>query len=172
MYYIGIDPGLTGAIAILNSEGHVRQVYDMPVCPRPSGKGNMVNNFELGEILEVVDSSGGCLCNVMVEDVHAMPGQGVTSVFSFGRSLGVVEGVFWNAGRFDYVRPQKWKKHFELLKSEKDAARELAIELFPDAAVYLQRKKDIGRADALLIARYVFDMFSGVIDSDRWRRVL
>ena len=90
-----------------------------------------------------------------VEQVGPMPGQGVSSMFSFGYSAGVVSGVLGSLGvNKVMVRPQAWKKAYGLTGRDKDAARTLAIERYPEAAPLLVRKKDVGRADALLIAGY------------------
>jgi|DEB0MinimDraft_3_1074331.scaffolds.fasta_scaffold01952_12 crossover junction endodeoxyribonuclease RuvC len=166
---VGVDPGLTGAVSILWVDSGRVEVVDMPVMPRPSGKGNMVNYADMRDIEDLFVA--GYKSAVFIEDVHAMPGQGVTSVFSFGRSLGVIEGVFAQH-EIEYVRPQKWKKHFGLLNKNKDDARLLAIELYPQLESKLKRKKDIGRADALLIMRYGQDTLNTGDKPEQWRRIL
>lgn len=147
---IGIDPGASGAIAWIYDSGSV-EMRDMPVAHKSSGKGNEVVPRLVADMLfanydEVM---------VYLEAVHAMPGQGVTSMFSFGRSMGVVEGVL-AALEIPYtlVRPRAWKKRAGLIGKPKDASRGLAMRLYPQAAEYLTRKKDNGRAEALLIAHF------------------
>jgi len=150
---ICIDPGITGAIAIISPEGHAR-VFDMPTMAKNSGNGQQVNPYELSRIIiEVMDSA----CDVVayVERVNAMPGQGVTSMFSFGQAYGVIHGVL---GALDipveFPTPQQWKKFHGLIGKPKDSARTLAIQKFPYLSKDLARKKDVGRADALLIGLY------------------
>jgi crossover junction endodeoxyribonuclease RuvC len=95
---------------------------------------------------------------VVVEHVNAMPGQGVTSMFNFGQSFGVIKGICAALSLPIYfVRPSKWKKHFNLINTNKDASRTKAIELYPKNSGELSRKKDSNRADAILIARYFND---------------
>ncbi len=93
--------------------------------------------------------------NVIVEQVSAMPGQGVTSMFNFGQSFGVIKGIC-SAMQLPifFVRPAKWKKHFELINSQKDASRTKAIEMFPKISSILSKKKDSNKADAILIASF------------------
>tara|TARA_Y100000816_G_C25733575_1_gene386237 strand:- start:190 stop:606 length:417 start_codon:yes stop_codon:yes gene_type:complete len=93
--------------------------------------------------------------SVVVEQVSAMPGQGVTSMFNFGQSFGVIKGIC-SAMELPiyYVRPAKWKKYFNLINSEKDASRTKAIEMFPKISHKLSRKKDNNKADAILISQF------------------
>lgn len=154
---IGIDPGITGAIAVLDDELHLLEIYDMPAIF--SGKTNQVNAAALAKILvscqsySVVKgkSTGGI--KIYLEQVNAMPGQGVTSMFNFGVSYGIVMGI---CGTLEYplflIRPGLWKRKAGLLGKPKDAARGLAQHLYPNADLAL--KKHIGRADAILIARF------------------
>ena len=95
---------------------------------------------------------------VIVEQVSAMPGQGVTSMFNFGQTFGSIKGICaaLNLPIF-YVRPAKWKKHFELINSSKDASITKVIEMYPSISTRLSRKKDVNKADAILIARYFRD---------------
>lgn len=140
---IGIDPGMTGAIALVDENASLIDVYDMPVV------GGQVSAHLLDD-LEVWDRFD--FGPVILEDVHAMPKQGVTSSFGFGRSKGVVEGVFAAYRRpINYVSPQRWKKALGL-NGDKGASRRRAIELWPDKAAMFARVKDDGRAEAALIA--------------------
>jgi crossover junction endodeoxyribonuclease RuvC len=92
---------------------------------------------------------------VVVEHVNAMPGQGVTSMFNFGQSFGVLKGICsaMQLSMF-FIRPAKWKKYFGLIKTEKDASRTKVIEIFPYISSELSRKKDSNKADAVLIASF------------------
>lgn len=144
---IGIDPGITGAISLLSGDLFVA-VVDMPTMV--NGKKNMVNAAELAKILSDYKSNNAV---IYLERVSAMPGQGVCACFNFGVSFGIIQGI---AGALQIpmilVTPQSWKKRAGLIGKDKDAARTLAQQLYPAAT--LGRKKDIGRADAILIARY------------------
>ena len=147
---IGVDPGLTGAFALLDDEGGIEEVIDMPITAKTSGKGNQLNAALAADIM--VQLTCFPIDAVVIERVGPMPGQGVTSMFGFGRSLGVVEGVAASCNLpVKWVTPQKWKKHFGLIGKDKDASRTLVIERFPTDSDLFKRKKDIGRADAVLI---------------------
>jgi len=153
MITIGIDPGQTGAIAAMTCRGTVLLLRDMPVSARLYGKGSQVNGGELASIL--MDARGGDECIARIEQVAAMPGQGVTSMLHFGESLGIIIGVLNTLQiRYTMPRPQQWKKAAGLIGKDKDAARTLALQLFPEVGDMLTRKKDVGRADALLIAKF------------------
>jgi crossover junction endodeoxyribonuclease RuvC len=145
---IGIDPGITGAVSVLTDTGEFVAVHDMPIMKLGKAKKNQVNPAALSALIKDTGAT-----SAIVEKVGAMPGQGVSSMFNFGMGFGVIQGVL--AGLdipYALSTPQKWKKACGLIGKEKDAARVLAIELFPDAS--LTRKKDGGRADALLIAKF------------------
>jgi crossover junction endodeoxyribonuclease RuvC len=142
---IGIDIGLSGAIAFLKGTEFIN-VYDMPVMV--NGKHNQVNAAELAKILKCVDIS-----IAYVERESAMPGQGVSGMFSFGMSYGIVQGVLAALGiSMVLVSPVAWKKAAGLLHKDKDMARTVCQRIYPSAP--LGRKKDIGRADAILIGRF------------------
>lgn len=149
---LGVDPGMTGALALLSIDGHrVVEVVDMPIMPL-TGKRNQVNSAELGKLVRRWWEHHPTL-TAYVEQVSAMPNQGVSSMFSFGMGYGAIQGVLAALGvPFVLVRPNAWKKRAGLLRAEKDQARTLAQQLYPQAP--LARKKDIGRADAILIARF------------------
>ena len=153
---IGIDPGVSGAIAIVSDDGV--ELFDMPTAPKSSGKGKEVN---CGSLVPILYDHRGLLMYgpnapmVYLEKVHARPRQGVTSMFSFGRSLGVVEGVLAALEiPYTFVNPQKWKRLAGLQGKPKDYSRTVASKLYPEVAKELTRKKDVGRADALLIAHF------------------
>ncbi len=150
MNKIGIDPGLTGAIAWLDKDNKFIDVWDMPTMSRGK-KGNQVNSVELAEIIQEIILEFDCIA--YVEQVHAMPKQGVTSMFNFGESFGIIKGVLGALKvPVEFVTPQSWKSRAALTGKDKDAARTKAINMYPNAS--LSRKKDIGRADAIMIARY------------------
>lgn len=154
MLSIGIDPGLSGAIAVIEGM-EVMRVLDMPVTAKLHGSGNMVDaRFLFAQLMELTSGCGALAC-FHIEAVNAMPKQGVTSVFGFGHTAGVIEGVVAAlGGPRHYWRPQQWKKPAGISGKDKDAARTLASRLYPNAADALARKKDDGRAEAILIAHY------------------
>ena len=144
---LGIDPGLSGAIAVLQDNDELLVVYDMPVMAG-TGKRQQVNAAEIVRIL-----SGYEISVAYLERVSAMPGQGVSSMFSFGTSYGIIIGVLAALSiPMVLVSPQTWKAKAGLRGKEKDCARTLMQQLYPEAQ--LGRKKDIGRADAIAIARF------------------
>jgi crossover junction endodeoxyribonuclease RuvC len=146
-FVVGVDPGLTGAIALLR-DGEYAEVYDIPTMGRGKGTKQQVNCAELTCIIRSCPP-----CPVFFESVGSMPGQGVSSTFNFGRTVGAIEATFVALGfPINYVTPQVWKRAHGLLGSDKDAARTKAIQQFPGAP--LARKRDIGRADALLMAQW------------------
>jgi len=150
MKVIGIDPGLSGAIAIINGTDSLT-VFDMPtVTVERNGKAKrQVSATELAQILKTAKSDD---CHVFVEKVSAMAGQGVTSVFSFGRSFGMIEGILAALHMpVTYVAPATWVKAVHR-GAGKDASRSRAMELFPDNQADFKRVKDDGRSDSALIA--------------------
>ena len=150
----GVDPGISGAVAYLTSNG--AEVFDMPTNEIKVGKRmtRTVNSKLLAdEIMEIAHAYRDKV--VAIEKVHSMPKQGVSSTFKFGMAYGEVLGVFGALGfRVIHVTPQQWKKAFSLIGQPKDASLKAAIDLYPCCAKDLKRKKDNGRADALLIAHY------------------
>ena len=151
---LGVDPGQSGAIAML-SDGEPAGFIDMPTTARRAG-GNEVNGKELAARLRGVQQEHtGAYILAVIEAVHAMPKQGSASTFRFGESFGVLKGVLASVGiTYCLVEPTVWKRQLVLIGKDKDAARLLAIDMFPRAAHDMQRKKDSGRADALLIAHW------------------
>ena len=156
MKIIGIDPGLSGAIAVLENN-KVLNMFDMPVMSEGKKNKRQLNSALLVNLIkESIENSGEVA--VVVEQVNAMPGQGVTSMFNFGQTFGAIKGVCAALKLpIFFVRPSKWKKHFELINSSKDASRTKAIEMYPQISERLSRKKDVNKADAILIARYFRD---------------
>ena len=153
MRIIGIDPGLSGAIAILD-DNKIIELFDMPVMPDGKKNKRQLNSALLVKLIK--DNIKNLENTVMiVEQVNAMPGQGVTSMFNFGQTFGAIKGICAALGLpIFFVRPAKWKKHFELINSSKDASRTKAIEMYPSASEQLSKKKDVNKSDAILIARY------------------
>ena len=120
-----------------------------------------VNGAQLyNEITDRINKSQKQDVRVVVEQVSAMPGQGVTSMFNFGQSFGIIKGIC-SAMQLPlyFVRPTKWKKYFNLIKSEKDASRTRAIEIFPYFSSQLSKKKDSNKADAILIASFYHETY-------------
>ena len=156
MRIIGIDPGLSGAIAILD-DLKIFDIYDMPIMSEGKKNKNQLNSAQLVNIIKKNIISNGDTF-LIVEQVSAMPGQGVTSMFNFGQTFGSIKGICaaLNLPIF-FVRPAKWKKHFDLINSSKDASRTKVIEMYPSISPRLTKKKDVNKADAILIARYFRD---------------
>ena len=153
MKIIGIDPGLSGAIAILENN-KVLNIFEMPVMSEGKKNKRQLNSAQLVKLLKenILKNEE---VSVVVEQVNAMPGQGVTSMFNFGQTFGAIKGVCAALSLpIFFVRPSKWKKHFELINSSKDSSRTKAIEMYPLLSDDLSKKKDVNKSDAILIARY------------------
>ena len=156
MKIVGIDPGLNGAIAILENK-KVLAIFDMPVMSEGKKNKRQLNSAQLVNIL-VENINEDKEAAVIVEQVNAMPGQGVTSMFNFGQTFGAIKGVCAALKLpIFFVRPSKWKKHFELINSSKDASRTKVIEMYPSLSNQLSKKKDVNKSDAILIARFFSD---------------
>ena len=155
MFIIGVDPGISGAICFFEN-GKIIEIIDMPIMNDGKKNKKQVNGAQIyNEIYKQIKNIPKHEINVVLEQVSAMPGQGVTSMFNFGQSFGVIKGIC-AAMRLPlhFVRPAKWKKYFNLINSEKDASRTKVIEMFPKISEKLSRKKDNNKADAILIAQY------------------
>ena len=160
MLIIGIDPGVSGSICFLK-DGKILDVIEMPVMNEGKKNKKQVNGAQIyNEITKKINSNPETKIRVVIEHVTAMPGQGVTSMFNFGQSFGVLKGIC-SAMRLPmfFVRPAKWKKYFNLINSEKDASRTRAIEIFPDFSSQLSKKKDSNKADAILIASFYYETY-------------
>ena len=153
MKIIGIDPGLNGAIVVMENN-KVLSVFDMPVMAEGKKNKRQLNSAQLSQYMSK-NVENIHKTSVVVEQVNAMPGQGVTSMFNFGQTFGAIKGISaaLNLPIF-FVRPSKWKKHFELINSSKDASRTKVIEMYPSFAEKLSKKKDVNKSDAILIARF------------------
>lgn len=157
MIYVGIDPGFSGAIALIDIIRNETMIWDIPTQPKPRSTKREIDESRLCQMVEGLLSRVPSPLQVecALEDVHAMPGQGVTSMFAFGTGFGILRGAL-SMARIPYKRvaPQTWKKYHGLLGAEKDDARALALKGYPFLEPLLARKKDIGRADAMLIADF------------------
>ena len=150
---IGVDPGITGGICLMDTLDRVIEVIDMPTMTL-NGKKNQVNPAALaGQVRCWIGDKDLSGFTAVIEKVAARPGQGVSAMFNFGMGYGAVLGVMAAIGvPYILVTPQAWKKRAGLIKQEKDVARTFCQQLYP--GVDLKHKNDIGRADAILIARF------------------
>ena len=160
MLVIGIDPGLSGSICFFQ-DGKIIDVVEMPTMTEGKKNKKQVNGSQIfNEISERIEKIDKRDIKVIIEQVSAMPGQGVTSMFNFGQSFGILKGICSGMQLPMYfVRPAKWKKYFNLINSEKDASRTKAIEIFPYFSSQLSRKKDSNKADAILIASFYYETY-------------
>ena len=160
MLIIGIDPGISGSICFFE-DGKILDVVEMPTMTDGKKNKRQVNGSQVyNEISKRIKKIDKRDIKVIIEQVSAMPGQGVTSMFNFGQSFGILKGMC-SAMQLPmyFVRPAKWKKYFNLINSEKDASRTKAIEIFPYYSSNLSKKKDSNKADAILIASYYYETF-------------
>ena len=160
MLIIGIDPGISGAICFFE-DGKILEVIEMPTMTEGKKNRRQVNGSQIyNEILKRVENVEKQSVRVIIEQVSAMPGQGVTSMFNFGQSFGILKGIC-SAMQIPmyFVRPAKWKKYFGLINSQKDASRTRAIEMFPYYSSHLSKKKDSNKADAILIASFYYETY-------------
>jgi len=154
MLVVAVDPGLTGAIGFLRDGAYVA-VEDMPTVLK--GVGSVKNEVSPQGMKTLIKErlQPGEAVVAVIEKVGAMPGQGVSSVFSLGDSYGAARAVLATAGfELVQVHPATWKKYFKLT-SDKELSRALATRLFPAAPLHL--KKHDGRAEALLLARWLWE---------------
>ena len=160
MLIIGIDPGISGSICFFQ-DGKIVDVVEMPTMTEGKKNKKQVNGSQIvNEISEKIKELDKREIKVVIEQVSAMPGQGVTSMFNFGQSFGILKGIC-SAMQLPmyFVRPAKWKKYFNLINSEKDASRTRAIEIFPYFSSQLSRKKDSNKADAILISSFYYETY-------------
>ena len=145
---IGVDPGASGAISLV-VDGFLHQVVDMPTVTvtRNASQKRQVSPAGVADIIRSMKPDVA-----IVEKVGAMPGQGVSSMFSFGRSVGIIEGALAALQvSTTFITPQAWQKAIGSAKG-KDGSRQRCMELFPRDSHLFARVKDDGRADAVLIA--------------------
>ena len=162
MLIIGIDPGISGSICFFE-DGKILEVIEMPIMTEGKKNKKQVNGAQIyNEFLKRINREDDEI-RVVIEQVSAMPGQGVTSMFNFGQSFGILKGIC-SAMQLPmyFVRPAKWKKYFGLIKSKKDASRTRAIEIFPYFSSQLSKKKDSNKADAILIASFYYETYKFV----------
>ena len=160
MLIIGIDPGISGSLCFFN-DGKVIDLVEMPSMAEGKKNKKQVNGAQIyNEISLRTKGIEKKNIKVVIEQVSAMPGQGVTSMFNFGQSFGVLKGIC-SAMQLPvyFARPAKWKKYFNLINSEKDASRTKAIEIFPYISSELSKKKDANKADAILLASFFFETY-------------
>jgi crossover junction endodeoxyribonuclease RuvC len=160
MLIIGIDPGISGSICFFE-DGKILDVIEMPTMAEGKKNKKQVNGSQIyNEILKRITKTKNQEIRIVIEQVSAMPGQGVTSMFNFGQSFGILKGIC-SAMQLPmyFVRPAKWKKYFNLINSEKDASRTRAIEIFPYFSSELSKKKDSNKADAILIANFYYETY-------------
>jgi crossover junction endodeoxyribonuclease RuvC len=161
MLIIGIDPGITGSICFFK-DGKIIDVIEMPNMPEGKKNKKQVNGAQTyNEIFQRIQNMEKKDIKVVIEQVSAMPGQGVTSMFNFGQSFGILKGIC-SAMQLSmyFVRPARWKKYFNLINSEKDASRTKAIEIFPYFSDKLTKKKDSNKADAILISSFFYETYN------------
>jgi len=159
MLIIGIDPGISGSICFFEN-GKILEVIEMPLMTEGKKNKKQVNGAQIyNEFLKRINIKDDEI-RVVIEQVSAMPGQGVTSMFNFGQSYGILKGIC-SAMQLPmfFVRPAKWKKYFNLINSQKDASRTKAIEIFPYFSTQLSKKKDSNKADAILIASFYYETY-------------
>lgn len=145
---LGIDPGCSGSIVVLENDFTYVDHLLMPTIK--TGKSNRVNGAAITAFLKQYDIS-----HAYLEQVHSMPSQGVASTFNFGHSAGLIEGIIQGLFiPYSLVAPQSWKKKAGLIGSDKDASRSTAVRLYPDLRILDLKAKGQAVADALLIARF------------------
>ena len=160
MLIIGIDPGISGSICFFE-DGKIIDIVEMPSMAEGKKNKKQVNGSQIyNEINSRIKKLNKQEIKVVIEQVSAMPGQGVTSMFNFGQSFGVLKGIC-SAMELPmyFIRPAKWKKYFNLINSEKDASRTKAIQIFPYISSQLSKKKDSNKADAILLASFFFETY-------------
>jgi len=147
--WIGVDPGQTGGLALINAQGMLIDVQQMPAID------SEVSGLLLAALLHDWRDMVQDECRAVIEQVHSMPGQGVSSSFKFGKSFGIALGVIQAMGLpLERVTPQKWKQMFVLIGKDKDASRGKATELWPSMAQRWKNKNQNGLSDAALIAEW------------------
>ena len=150
-YFLGIDPGLSGALALYDPMTESLETFPMPTLKAGTGSKRVVDELELARM---IDSWSQSIKKVVIERVHAMPKQGVTSVFTFGMGYGTLRGII--AANFlpvEYITPQRWKKRLRV-PALKDGSRARASEIFPKYSDQWNLKKWDVRAEAAMIAYY------------------
>ena len=160
MLIIGIDPGISGSLCFFK-DGKIVDIVETPSMAEGKKNKKQVNGAQIyNEISKRIKGIEKKDIKVVIEQVSAMPGQGVTSMFNFGQSFGVLKGICSAMQLPTYfVRPAKWKKYFNLINSEKDASRTKAIQVFPYISEELSKKKDSNKADSILLASFFYETY-------------
>tara|TARA_R110002153_G_scaffold92016_1_gene223783 strand:- start:855 stop:1331 length:477 start_codon:yes stop_codon:yes gene_type:complete len=154
MLIYGIDPGFTGAISLYWTDTQNLEVHDMPVAKSPKGK-TVINCHA---VLDILQNEANEPCMACLEQVGAMRGQGVSSMFRFGEGYGQLQmGCAAANLPLHFVTPAKWKGHFGLNR-EKGLSRNLAMQRFPAKSNLFSRVKDDGRAESALICVYASEV--------------
>jgi len=155
--YIGVDPGLTGAIAAIDHNGKLVTVKDLPTMPTVGKNAKVklqINPAALRDDLKFIFSHGDNY-TAAIERVTSMTGQGVAGVLSFGDTYGAVRSVFAVLGVSSaFPSPAVWKRAMGL-DSDKEKSRAMAVKLFPESEKFLSRKKDHNRAEAILLCEWL-----------------
>lgn len=166
MVMLGIDPGLNGAMALMDGQGEIIKMWDMPTLDRAHGKGREINGYLLADMVREAQEIANKKIEAMMELVGPMPRDSRPAAFKFGDTFGVIRGVL--AARYvklHYTRPAEWKRYHGLLKKDKEASRSLAIQKWPEHRDLFKRVKDSDRAEAVLIGEFGLTRFGwGVED--------
>jgi hypothetical protein len=156
-YIIAIDPGKLGAICCLSSTGKIHTIVDTPTVVVKKAKGNKTEYLEsqMASLIEDLIPLG--IQTVAIENVHSMPGQGVTSMFSMGTGFGLWLGIIATLKLpHERIEPARWKKEMEIAAgSDKSVSIITAQRMFPSASALIRLKKHDGRAEALLLAEWM-----------------
>lgn len=156
MKILGVDPGASGALVVLDTQENRLEVFDMPTVEIKRGQ-RMVRHVSAQMVADLI--RGASIDTAVIEKVGAMPGQGVSSMFAFGRASGLLEGCLAGLSiPTTLVTPQEWQKHMRVIGG-KGGSRARAAELWPSQATLFARVKDDGRSDAALIAAYGATLF-------------
>ncbi len=164
-YYLGIDPGLHGAMALIDDKGKFYELIDLPIKRKylaPDNIKQCIDAPKLEHVLSYLIAEYGCV-EVYLEDVHGRGGWNAAISFGLGETVGALRSVI-DMVELDLtlITPTFWKKYLKL-SSDKEQVRAYAIKCFPDAAQYLKYKKNHDRAEALLIAKYAMEVNKGFI---------
>jgi crossover junction endodeoxyribonuclease RuvC len=155
-YYLGLDPGLDGAVAVVNARGYLVDVIDFPTVEIKVGKATK-RRVAAAALVTEVELYTRFECEAIVESVASRPGQGVASVFSFGQTYGLIVGVLAGLkAPTEFVTPRVWTKEMRVTEG-KGGSRERCMQIWPDRAHIFARVKDHNRADAALLARYLWE---------------
>ena len=154
--FVGIDPGLKGALAFYDAVNDDLKVYDMPT--HKVGKKTQVD--VMGVIDHFCETPDKPIDLIVIEEVHSMPKDGVVSAFTFGMNVGLLQGAIRSLHMdFTTIRPSVWKIHYSLNR-DKNCSIQKAVDQFPQFGHFFKRACDHGRAEAALLALYASDLFN------------